>query len=306
MGFVERIMDMFQAANDPPLGTLGTLNQARDFDSMVVARSIVPDANQVRMMLDVAAMAHLLSRDDVDRMMAALDGRNITLTPADAKKVEELVVATPPPAPPKVVIPESGERFAATKTITLLDGTKKEVEIPDWLTRASGFKFGAKSKAELAGVHPVLIAVFELALSVSTQDWMLYDGLRTEAEQRSYVNRGVSKTMASKHRRQDDGFSHAGDAVPVVKTLPKWDWNLIFPVVAAVDWAATQLGVADKIRWGGAWDRTLADFGGNPKAYAREIELYASRHPGKDFLDGPHFEIVTGAKLPEVVKPANT
>lgn len=304
MGFVERIMDMFQAANDPPLGTLGTLNQARDFDSMVVARDIVPDTGQVRMMLDVAAMAGLVSRVDVDRMMVALDGRNVTLTPAEQAKVTELVVATPPPAPPKVIIPDSGERFAARKMITLLDGTQKEVDVPNWLTRNSGFKFGAKSKAELAGVHPVLIAVFELALSVSTQDWMLYDGLRTEAEQRAYVNRGVSKTMASKHRRQNDGFSHAGDAVPVVKTLPKWDWNLIFPVVAAVDWAATQLGVADKIRWGGAWDRTLADFGGEPSAYAKEIEKYASRHPGKDFLDGPHFEIVTGAKLPEVIRPA--
>lgn len=302
MGFMERIVDLFNAANDPPPAIM---NQARDFESMIVARDIVPDANQVRMMLDVAAMAHLLSRDDVDRMMVALDGRNVTLTPAEQAKVTELVVATPPPAPPKIVIPESGERFAARKIITLLDGTQKEVDVPNWLTRNSGFKFGAKSKAELAGVHPVLIAVFELALSVSTQDWMLYDGLRTEAEQRAYVNRGVSKTMASKHRRQDDGFSHAGDAVPVVKTLPKWDWNLIFPVVAAVDWAATQLGVADKIRWGGAWDRTLADFGGEPKVYAKEIELYASRHPGKDFLDGPHFEIVTGAKLPEVIPPTN-
>lgn len=304
MGFVERIMDLFQAANDPPLGTLGTLNQARDFDSLSVARDIVPDATQVRMMLDVAAMAGLVSRADVDRMMAVLDGRNVTLTPAEQAKVTELVVATPPQAPPKVIIPESKERFAATKTILLLDGTKKDVVVPGWLTRNSGFKFGAKSTAEMAGVHPVLKAVFELALSVSTTDWMLYDGLRTEDEQRNYVNRGVSKTMASKHRRQADGFSHAGDAVPVVKTLPKWDWQLIFPIVAAVDWAATQLGVADKIRWGGAWDRTLADFGGAPEAYAEEIEKYASRHPGKDFLDGPHFEIVTGAVLPEVIRPA--
>lgn len=300
MSWLDNLTSLFERANQP----VPNQAMARDFDSVQVIRDVVPDHGQLRIMLDIAAMAGLVSRNDVDRMMLALDGRNTTLTPAEVKKVEELVVSTPPPAKPVVVIPQSPERFAATREIRLLDGTTQMVEIPSWLTRNSGFKFGAKSTAEMVGVHPVLKAVFELALSVSTADWMLYDGLRTEAEQRAYVNRGVSKTMASKHRRQDDGFSHAGDAVPVVKTLPKWDWNLIFPIVAAVDWAATQLGVADKIRWGGAWDRTLADFGGDPKEYAKEIELYASRHPGKDFLDGPHFEIVTGAKLPEVIQPS--
>src|SRR3546814_9290907 len=59
-----------------------------------------------------------------------------------------------------------------------------------------------------------------------------------------------------------------------------------------MDQAATELGLASKIRWGGAWDRVLSDFGGSIDSYREECEAYAKRHPGKDFLDGPHFEWV--------------
>lgn len=156
----------------------------------------------------------------------------------------------------------------------------------------SGFKFGRKSEAELVGVKPELVTMARVALQYSSQDFMIFDGLRTPEEQAEYVRKGMSRTLNSKHLKQADGFSHAIDCVPVVGTIPKWDWKLIYPVVRAVDRAATALGIADQIRWGGAWDRTLADFGGDELAYQREVEAYANRHPGKDFLDGPHFEWV--------------
>lgn len=155
----------------------------------------------------------------------------------------------------------------------------------------SGFRFGRKSQVERMGVLPIMVDVADLALRFSTQDFMIFDGLRTQEEQAAYVKRGASKTMNSKHLKQADGYSHAFDAVPVdSKGIPRWDWNLIWAVAFAVDQAATQLGVANRIRWGGAWDRTLADFGGTPQAYQKEAELYSVRHPGKDFIDGPHFE----------------
>lgn len=154
----------------------------------------------------------------------------------------------------------------------------------------SGFRFGSKSKAELVGVLPIMVDVADLALRLSTQDFMIFDGLRTPEEQKRLVAKGMSKTLNSKHLKQKDGYSHAFDAVPVVGSIPKWDWKVIYPVAYAVDRAATSLGVADKIRWGGAWDRTLADFGGDANAYEREVRLYVDRHPGKDFIDGPHFE----------------
>ena len=152
------------------------------------------------------------------------------------------------------------------------------------------FRFGPKSRAELVGVHPQLVKLAHLALRLSTQDFMIFDGLRTEEEQRGLVRKGASRTMKSYHLKQKDGYSHAIDCVPVVGATPKWDWNLIYPVVKAVDEAATELGIADRIVWGGAWDRRLSDFGGDIHAYQHECEAYAMRHPGKDFLDGPHFQ----------------
>src|SRR3546814_9111613 len=90
--------------------------------------------------------------------------------------------------------------------------------------------------------------------------------------------------MKSKHL---DGL--AVDLVPWVGK-PVWEWDRIYPIAFAMDQAATALGLASKIRWGGAWDRVLSDFGGSIDSYRDECEAYAKRHPGKDFLDGPHFE----------------
>lgn len=156
----------------------------------------------------------------------------------------------------------------------------------------SGFVLGSKSKRELEGVHPILVKVVHRAIELTTQDFTVFDGVRTEAQQRNHVNQGTSKTMNSKHLRQRDGYAHAVDLVPWIKGLPKWDWEGCYKIAYAVDQAATEQGVAHLIRWGGAWDRTLDKFGGDPGAYAREVVAYANRNPGKDFLDGPHFELV--------------
>lgn len=148
------------------------------------------------------------------------------------------------------------------------------------------YVLGAGSLKELAGVDSRLVAVTKLAISISTQDFCVYDGIRTVKEQAAHVKAGTSQTMESKHL---DGL--AVDLVPWVNGGPKWDWDLIYPIALAVDEAATKLGVANLIRWGGAWDRKLSDFGGNAKAYFNECQAYQQRHPGKDFIDGPHYEI---------------
>lgn len=158
------------------------------------------------------------------------------------------------------------------------------------LVESSGFVLGAKSMRELEGVHPQLVKVVKRAIALTTQDFMVYDGLRTPAEQARLKAAGASKTLDSYHIKQDDGFGHAVDLVPFIGGVPKWDWDGCYKVALAMDQAATEQGVADMITWGGAWDRNLADFGGNANAYRQEVEAYASRHPGKDFLDGPHFQ----------------
>lgn len=152
----------------------------------------------------------------------------------------------------------------------------------------SGFRFGASSKKELIGVRAELVQLAEVALACSTQDFTVFDGLRTAAEQRVLVAQGRSKTLDSKHLTGD-----AIDLVPYINGKPTWDWDGCYRVACAVDTAARELGIENKIRWGGAWDRTLADFHGDASAYKRVVEEYAARQKAKGksaFLDGPHFE----------------
>lgn len=151
------------------------------------------------------------------------------------------------------------------------------------------FVIGPKSRAELAGVHPKLVAVVERAIQISLVDFAVHDGLRTEAEQAELVQRGASKTLASKHRRQADGYGHAVDLVPVINGKLRWEWPPIYSIASAVRIAAKEQGVA--LRWGGVWDRELSELGATPPALERDVQAYAQRHPGPDFLDGPHFEM---------------
>lgn len=152
------------------------------------------------------------------------------------------------------------------------------------------FTLGAGSRAELAGVHPRLVAVVERAITLTSVDFTVHDGLRTEAEQRKLVARGASKTMNSKHRHQADGYGHAVDLVPFVGGKLRWEWPLIYPIADAVDRAATELGVA--LRWGGVWDKAMSAIGGTPEKLKAEVAAYCARHPGPDFIDGPHYELL--------------
>lgn len=155
----------------------------------------------------------------------------------------------------------------------------------------SGFKFGKASLKELEGVKTELVLLSRRALELSTQDFCVYDGLRTVKEQEAYVAKGTSQTMNSKHLK-----GLAVDLVPWINGKPTWDWDAIYPIACAVDAAAREMGIENKIRWGGAWDRLLSDFHGDPAAYKRVVEEYGARQralgKSKVFIDGPHFEWV--------------
>lgn len=152
------------------------------------------------------------------------------------------------------------------------------------------YSFSPRSVNNLKGVYPKLIAVANRAIELTTQDFTVYEGLRSREQQKHNISAGVSQTMDSMHLPQPDGFGHAFDLVPIIGGIPKWDWSGCYLVAMAVDAASTEQGVDHNIRWGGAWDRRLSDFGGNVKAYQDAVQQYKIRHPGPDFLDGPHFE----------------
>jgi len=107
----------------------------------------------------------------------------------------------------------------------------------------------------LSGVHPDLVAVVKLAISITEQDFTVIEGVRNINRQRELYKAGKSTTMNSRHIT-----GHAVDMVP-------WpvDWNDLkrFEVVSeAMKAAAEELDIP--IVWGGDW---------------------------KSLYDAPHFEL---------------
>lgn len=145
---------------------------------------------------------------------------------------------------------------------------------------------GSRSLANLDGVHPDLVRVVRRAITITSQDFTVYEGLRTIERQREYVARGVSKTMNSKHLPQADGYGHAVDLVPWIGGMARWEWPAIYPVAEAMRRAARDLGV--RLVWGGVWDAALNDLEDDA---THEVAQYCERHPGPDFLDGPHYQL---------------
>ena len=117
------------------------------------------------------------------------------------------------------------------------------------------YKLGIRSLQNLSGVHPDLVAVVKLAISITEQDFTVIEGIRNINRQRELYKAGKSTTMNSRHIT-----GHAVDMVP-------WpvDWNDLerFEVMSeAMKTAAEELDIP--IVWGGDW---------------------------KSFYDAPHFEL---------------
>jgi peptidoglycan LD-endopeptidase CwlK len=153
------------------------------------------------------------------------------------------------------------------------------------------FKLGTKSLAELNGVHPKLVRVVKRAIELSEVDFSVHDGLRTEAEQRRYVVRGVSKTMNSKHLPQPDGTGHAVDLVPYINGKLRWEWPAIFKIAEAVVQAARELEV--DLRWGGCWQH-INPLSGWPEEWEQAYVARKRKAGKRAFPDGPHFELWPG------------
>ena len=119
------------------------------------------------------------------------------------------------------------------------------------------FKLGLKSKFNLRGVHPALVKVVERAISLSTVDFTVIEGLRTQKRQNELVKAGASQTMNSRHLT-----GHAVDLGALVGGKVRWDWPLYDKIAVAMLKAAKELKIS--IVWGGGW---------------------------KSLKDGPHFEL---------------
>lgn len=152
------------------------------------------------------------------------------------------------------------------------------------------FTLSKKSEARLKGVHPTLVGVVLRALQLADQDFMVLEGLRSMQTQQDYMRRGATRTLASKHLLQPTGYGHAVDLVPVVRGVPRFEWPLIYPVAAAMQAAAAEQRIP--IRWGGVWDRRLSELLPGNAGMKQAVAEYCVRHPGPDFIDGPHYELI--------------
>ena len=113
------------------------------------------------------------------------------------------------------------------------------------------FRFSKRSYASLTGVRPELVAIASRALLLSPVDFVVIEGLRTEARQRALVEIQASQTMRSRHLT-----GHAIDIAAWHDGAIRWDWPLYEQLAKAMKEAAGELGVA--LEWGGGW-RSLKD-----------------------------------------------
>lgn len=151
------------------------------------------------------------------------------------------------------------------------------------------YRLGQKSEANLAGVHPGVVAVVRRAILITEIDFAVHDGLRTMEEQRKYVATGASRSLDSYHLTGD-----AVDLVPYVGGKLRWEHALCNEIARAMREAAGQEGV--RLVWGRVWDTELFEL--DPDDFEGERDLYVQRYqriwgPKKKPLDdGPHFQRV--------------
>ncbi|NTZ84351.1 M15 family metallopeptidase [Burkholderia metallica] len=116
---------------------------------------------------------------------------------------------------------------------------------------ASRFKFSPRSEANLVGVKEPLVRLVRRALELSSVDFGVTEGLRTQARQRELVAAKKSQTMNSRHLTGD-----AVDVMAYVRGAGTWEWKYYEDIARAFKQAGAELGIP--IAWGGDW-KTLKD-----------------------------------------------
>lgn len=147
------------------------------------------------------------------------------------------------------------------------------------------FKLSKRSRDNLTGVQPQLVAVVERAIQLTTVDFAVTEGLRTEAQQRELVAKGASQTMNSKHLT-----GHAVDLVAFLGGRISWELNLYDEIADAIRLAALEKNVG--IRWGAAWNIPDIRHWSGAMEQAMHHYIDARRKLGqRPFIDAPHFEL---------------
>ena len=121
---------------------------------------------------------------------------------------------------------------------------------------SQSFKLGRKSLNNLKGVNPLLVSVVKHAITITKQDFSVFEGLRSGERQNLLYVQGRSKidgiTKLGRHQPSiQSGYGNAVDLVPYCDGELCWEWELMFPICDAVIASAHHFGTT--IRWGGTW-----------------------------------------------------
>jgi len=136
-------------------------------------------------------------------------------------------------------------------------------------------QFGARSEANLIGVHPDLVGVLRRAILRFDFTVLNDGGVRTLERQRELVAEKKSKTLNSKHLVQPDGYGHAVDIAPYPVIWE--DTDSFCALIGYVVGLAEMQGVA--LRAGIDWNRDWK---------------LAARDPTQRLNDYPHLELWYG------------
>ena len=148
------------------------------------------------------------------------------------------------------------------------------------------FKLSRRSRDNLIGVDPDLVAVVERAIQLTKVDFAVTEGVRTAARQRELFEKKATQTLESRHLK--------GEAVDLVAFLGGRrirEHNLYDDIADAMRLAALERNVG--LRWGAAWNVPDIRHWNGTMEQAMHHYIDARRKLGqRPFIDAPHFELV--------------
>lgn len=148
------------------------------------------------------------------------------------------------------------------------------------------YHLSESSQDKLVPLDPKLAQCVRRAITITTVDFTVFEGLRTRDRQEKLVAQGVSRSLESYHLT-----GHAVDLVPYIGGKVQWQMPACIQIAIAMREAAVHFGV--RLTWGGVWDRLLSEL--DPVDLASEIHDYTTRyrqtHQGWPLIDGPHFQV---------------
>lgn len=147
------------------------------------------------------------------------------------------------------------------------------------------FKLSKRSLKKMEGINPKLVTLVKHAISLSSVDFGVSEGLRSVERQKKLVEQKRSQTMDSQHIK-----GRAIDVYAYIDGEAVWELNVYDEIADAFAMASRSQGVP--LVWGAAW--TVPDIGQYSGSMEEAMHSYVDLRRSQNrrpFLDGPHFEL---------------